>query len=429
MLDLRIHRSTLLLLLLGTCLCLALPASGRAASSNEDLAQTLDEYLRSRVSHGFSGAVLVAHEGEIVLRRGYGTADPESGAPITAETVFDIGSITKPFTAAAILALEMDGKLSTVDDLYRWHLALESDAILSREAKSKLFAPHVPWAGRRDVFYGFGWEVAKTPRGTRVLRHSGGSVEGVNGVVQRFVDEDLVVIGRPAIFSLPAALERRALGPLRVLFVGNSQTSWNDVPALVESLAAASSGLEIDATASTRGGETLMGHSDRTDDDAPLAMMAKGGWDFVVLQEHGGHLAAGGGSTFTAASRLVRAAREAGARPILYSTWARRSKPETQARITETNRQLGERLQVAVAPAGEAFRRLRATNPGIELYRDDEIHGNFAGGYLAACVLFSTLFGQSAEGLPTDSASRDVLAPEIVQILRSEAWAAVSTFR
>ena len=157
-------------------------------------------------------------------------------------------------------------------------------------------------------------------------------------------------------------------------------------------------------------------------------MIEKGGWDFVVLQEHGGHLAAGGDSTFTAASRLVRAAREAGARPILYSTWARKSKPETQDRISETNRQIGSRLQVAVAPAGEAFRRLRATHPDLELYREDEIHGNFAGGYLAACVLYSTLFERSPEGLPADSSSFDVLPPEIVEILRSEAWAAVSTF-
>ena len=583
MLDLQIRRPALLQFLLGSCLLLALPGHVRADAATRDLASTLDEYLSSRVPYGFNGAVLVAHKGRIVLRGGYGKVDPESGAPITAETVFDIGSITKQFTAAAILRLEMDGKLSTedrlsehlagvpedkgkvrlfhllthssgapgslgrdyqpisreefvqlaltspwpgqpgqafgysnvgysllaavveersgqswqdyvtqklltpaglqatgyshpawkkkqiarltgenvsfsdprdrpepswfllgnggmlstVDDLYRWHLALRSDAILSRQAKSKLFAPHVPWTGRVDVFYGFGWEVAKTPRGTRVLRHSGGSIEGVNGVVQRFVDEDLVLIllshrfldnGRPAIFSLPGAMERRALGPLRVLFVGNSQTSWNEVPTLVESLATAAGGPGIDATASTRGGETLMGHSERTDDEAPLPLIEKGGWDFVVLQEHGGHLAAGGDSTFTAASRLVRAAREAGARPILYSTWARKSKPETQDRISETNRQIGSRLQVAVAPAGEAFRRLRATHPDLELYREDEIHGNFAGGYLAACVLYSTLFERSPEGLPADSSSFDVLPPEIVEILRSEAWAAVSTF-
>ena len=67
----------------------------RADAATRDLASTLDEYLSSRVPYGFNGAVLVAHKGRIVLRGGYGKVDPESGAPITAETVFDIGSITK----------------------------------------------------------------------------------------------------------------------------------------------------------------------------------------------------------------------------------------------------------------------------------------------------------------------------------------------
>ena len=59
---------------------------------------------------------LAAKDGEIILAKGYGWADREKRIPFTSTTVFTVGSLTKQFTAAAILKLEMMGKLTT-DDL------------------------------------------------------------------------------------------------------------------------------------------------------------------------------------------------------------------------------------------------------------------------------------------------------------------------
>ncbi len=56
-------------------------------------------------------AVAVVHHGDVAHRAGYGYANLEWGQPITPDTVFGIGSTTKPFTATAILLLERDGKL------------------------------------------------------------------------------------------------------------------------------------------------------------------------------------------------------------------------------------------------------------------------------------------------------------------------------
>jgi len=81
------------------------------------LAAKLDGYLASIVPYGFSGALLVATDEEIILNKGYGMADRAGGLPNTAETVFSIGSITKQFTAAGIMKLEMQGKLSTTDPI------------------------------------------------------------------------------------------------------------------------------------------------------------------------------------------------------------------------------------------------------------------------------------------------------------------------
>lgn len=86
-----------------------------------ELGTAIDEYFTAITPYGFSGALLVAKDGEVVLKKGYGLANDEEGIPNTPATVFSTGSITKQFTAAAVLALEMDGLLST-DDLLADHI-------------------------------------------------------------------------------------------------------------------------------------------------------------------------------------------------------------------------------------------------------------------------------------------------------------------
>lgn len=71
----------------------------------------LDERFTALAAKDFSGVILVVQDGAVVLAKGYGLADRAGKVPYSTDTVFDIGSITKPFTASAILKLEMDGKL------------------------------------------------------------------------------------------------------------------------------------------------------------------------------------------------------------------------------------------------------------------------------------------------------------------------------
>ena len=65
-------------------------------------------------------AVAIVKRGKIVVAKGYGYADLENDVPATAETVFRIGSITKQFTAAGIMRLEEQGKLSLDDTLQKF---------------------------------------------------------------------------------------------------------------------------------------------------------------------------------------------------------------------------------------------------------------------------------------------------------------------
>ncbi len=306
------------------------------------IAKKIDDYLNRSVPFGFSGAILVAQNGKPILVNGYGSANRERRIPVTPDTVFYIGSITKQFTAAAILKLEMQGKLSvtdtldkifkdvpadkkgitvhqlltqssglgntedkygnpvpkdvqlrrimevkldfepgkkysysnagysllgiivenvsgqlyekylyenlfkpagmyktgyripewekdkvahgyaegldkgspldrpwyedgpswalrgaggmlsTLEDLYLWHLALKKDEVLSADAKRKIFSPHIKMDS--DSFYGYGWSLQKTPRGTNLIKHNGS--DGIFFAdFRRYVDENVVVIG------------------------------------------------------------------------------------------------------------------------------------------------------------------------------------------------------------------------------------------
>lgn len=86
----------------------------------DELKVKLDDYLNRFTAYGFAGTIFVAKEGEIILNKGYGLADKKRDIPCTAETVYDIGSITKQFTAAAIMKLEAEGKLSTSDPITKY---------------------------------------------------------------------------------------------------------------------------------------------------------------------------------------------------------------------------------------------------------------------------------------------------------------------
>ena len=309
-----------------------------------DIGGKLDEHMKMLASGGFSGVVLFTRSGETLLSKGYGEANQAKRLPYSVNTVFDIGSLTKQFTGAAILKLETQGKLrvtdrlkqylagappdkaditlhhllthsagfapglgddyeainrdeytklalssklrftpgerfsysnagysllgiiielvtgqpyehylhdqlfkpagmsktgyripkwnpnelatgyskdgsawgtpldklwaadgpywhlranggilSTVGDMYKWHLALAGEQVLSRTAKEKYFAPHIAMQPQGKSFYGYGWAIEKSPIGANVIAHNGS-----NGIFYATffhdVDEKMVLI-------------------------------------------------------------------------------------------------------------------------------------------------------------------------------------------------------------------------------------------
>jgi len=337
-------RKILLFLLIISKFSIAIPLFCLSGNRNDDEIKTkIDEYMTRVEKNGFSGSLLVAKDGKIILSKGYGLADRERNIPVTNQTVFTVGSITKQFTGAAILKLQMmgvlnvndpiskyfknvpedkksitlhhllthtagfpgaiggdfqpinrddfielamntklnsnpgkkyeysnvgfsllgtiieiatgesyeaflheklfkpagmmntgyripkwnqdelahgyrrekdwgtlidkswaedgpywhlranGGILSTVEDMFQWHLALKTDRILTKEAKRAYYSPHVREGEDADSYYGYGWAIFMTPRNTRLIAHNGGNTI-FSADFLRYIDEDVVII-------------------------------------------------------------------------------------------------------------------------------------------------------------------------------------------------------------------------------------------
>lgn len=91
------------------------------AARPDELATKLDQYMSALTKAGrFSGSVLVARDGRVLLAKGYGLANAEWDIPNTPTTKFRLGSVTKQFTAMAIVQLEEKGKLKVEDPVCKY---------------------------------------------------------------------------------------------------------------------------------------------------------------------------------------------------------------------------------------------------------------------------------------------------------------------
>ena len=99
---------------------LALASAGQSAASNAAASDKVDAVF-AKFTRSTPGCALgVVQDGSLVYRKGYGLASLELAVPISPETVFDIGSDSKQITAAAVILLAQQGKLSLNDDVRKF---------------------------------------------------------------------------------------------------------------------------------------------------------------------------------------------------------------------------------------------------------------------------------------------------------------------
>jgi CubicO group peptidase (beta-lactamase class C family) len=102
-------------------LLLVAGCAGQTTTGSQELTTRVDEYVNALVRQNrFSGAILLARDGRVLLSKGYGMANLEDETPNAPRTKFRLGSITKQFTAVAILKLQEQGKLSVQDAVCKY---------------------------------------------------------------------------------------------------------------------------------------------------------------------------------------------------------------------------------------------------------------------------------------------------------------------
>jgi hypothetical protein len=172
----------------------------------------------------------------------------------------------------------------------------------------------------------------------------------------------------------------------RVLFIGNSYTSFNG--GLDKGLEALSPSIETERV--TADGYTL---EDHWNDGNALRRIREGGWSYVVLQEQSQLPVLARRSFLGFARQFDAEIREAGAKTVLLMTWERpdsTSAGVNTANLASAYNSVGTELGALVAPAGLAFARSLHDRPDLALYTSDG-HPTREGSYLAACVLYGTI--------------------------------------
>ncbi|HHT54730.1 MAG TPA: SGNH/GDSL hydrolase family protein [Clostridiales bacterium] len=170
---------------------------------------------------------------------------------------------------------------------------------------------------------------------------------------------------------------------IRILFIGNSHTYYNNMPKLAKELFA-SAGIRAEVTMQTEGGKGLLYHCDRRD---VIFNIIYGGYDYVVLQDIA--------KTFDYANFVEGAEKikanaldKSTAKPVFYMIWAHRDKKALQREITAAYVEVAGRFDALLAPAGEVWHRLLRKNKSLPLYCDDGNHATKLGSYLAATTIF-----------------------------------------
>jgi hypothetical protein len=203
---------------------------------------------------------------------------------------------------------------------------------------------------------------------------------------------------------------------LHVLFVGNSLTAANDLPAMVAELGART-GVTIDYDARTPGGFALEDHWQQTDvRDA----IANGRYDWVVLQQGPSTLPESGENLRTWAGTFADAVRAAGGRTALYGVWPESERRDALDAGIANYRRAARDSGSVLLPAAAAWKRAWAASPKLALYGPDGFHPSRLGTYAAAVVVYAGLTGKPAVGLP-----RLGFAPRVARIVQTAAAAAL----
>jgi hypothetical protein len=182
----------------------------------------------------------------------------------------------------------------------------------------------------------------------------------------------------------------------KVLFIGNSLTYYNDLPLMLEAIAA-QAGRTLTTHAVTIGGGSLEDHFRERSASAELA---RGGYQIVIMQQGPSSLPESQAHLLEWTTRFNTPIRAGGARPALYMVWPEFERFAFFDAVRESYSNAALAVQGMFIPAGEAWRAAWRVDPNLPLYGSDHFHPSPLGSYAAALSMFTELYQQSPVGLP-----------------------------
>jgi len=205
-----------------------------------------------------------------------------------------------------------------------------------------------------------------------------------------------------ALFSSGAAARSGVLDPapsepLRVLFVGNSLTAMNDLPATVAALARGAGRRPVEYATVAPGGVNLEDHWNLT--GARDALLA-GPWDVVVLQQGPSSLPESQENLRTWATTWADLARAHGIRPALLTVWPETERSYAFPAVVQSYRAASVAARATLLPAGPAWLAAWRRSPKLRLYGPDGFHPSVLGTTLAALVVYTRLTGTPPSAVP-----------------------------
>lgn len=186
---------------------------------------------------------------------------------------------------------------------------------------------------------------------------------------------------------------------MRVLFIGNSHTYFNDMPKTFREIAVGN-GIETEVTMLSHGGMGFDYHAEQP--DVPFNILY-GNYDFIVLQ-HVAHPFGDEEVMFRAAHKLNDWIRQTSSKAVLYMTWPEKRNPQGLARMADAYLRLGRELPATVAPVGLAWRRYGEAHTPDALYFTDGEHASPLGSRLAAYTIFAAITRREPRPLQAEDA-------------------------
>jgi hypothetical protein len=188
---------------------------------------------------------------------------------------------------------------------------------------------------------------------------------------------------------LAVGAEAAAPQSLRVLFVGNSLTASNDLPAHVAALASAT-GRKLEYRTVAFGGYSLEDHWNNGDARNALA---SGRWDLVVMQQGPSAFPESQADLRLWATRFADEARAHGTRPALLTVWPEGWRAAALPEVIKGYARAAAAAGAVLFPAGAAWQLAWRCHARAPLYGPDDFHPSETGTYAAALVLYGRLYG------------------------------------